>query len=89
MAFDGESEFVAGAPHEHLSIGGGGDERGGDREGDKGLLAHPNEACDRLSVVVLVDLAHVQHWLLLVDVPKNDLTVHRATCQDNWLSRMK
>ena len=39
-------------------------------------------------MVVLIDLAHVQNGRGLVDIPKNDLTVHRAAGENDRFSWM-
>ena len=40
-------------------------------------------------MVVLVYLALMQDWILLINVPQKDLTVHGATCKDDWLGRVE
>lgn len=37
-------------------------------------------------MVVLVDIGHVEHWCLLIDIPDDDLSVHGAACENHRLS---
>ena len=39
-------------------------------------------------MIVLVNFGHIYDWLLLIDVPQNDLTIHCTTSKHNRLSWM-
>lgn len=40
-------------------------------------------------MVVFIDLALVQDRILFINIPQKDLTVHGATCKDDWLGRVE
>ena len=51
-------------------------------------MPDPDQGRDCLPVIVLIDFGLMQFWNCLINVPKNDLTIHCATGEDNRLSRM-